>query len=395
MDWLNVLLWLTAAVLSVPMVVVCVELFMAMISRRSTPTGFAGPRPRVAVLIPAHNEGALVRTSVESAARQLQAGDRLIVIADNCSDDTADHARAAGAECIIRNDTTKRGKGYALDFGVRHLAEAPPAYVVLLDADVSLRPGAIDELTFSVESTWAPAQGVYILAEPPSPDGAGVVSHLAFVVRNHVRPLGLSRIGGPSPLFGAGMAFPYDALRDAPLASGNIVEDMQLALDLAQRGRAPRFCPTAYIDGVLPTGEDAALTQRRRWEHGHLRTLLTTAPRVLFKGLMKLNLRAVLLALDLLVPPLSFLLVLALLAFIGLLVPAVLGRASYAPAATVAIGLATLSLLITLAWTRYSPHERPIAALLGVPRYVLRKLPLYFAFFTRGSEKQWVRTDRN
>ena len=61
--------------------------------------------------------------------------DRLIVVADNCSDDTRQIATDAGAEVISRDDAERRGKGFAMDFGVRHLTVDPPEVVIFVDAD--------------------------------------------------------------------------------------------------------------------------------------------------------------------------------------------------------------------------------------------------------------------
>lgn len=63
------------------------------------------------------------------------------MVADNCTDDTARLASAAGAEVIERHDALLRGKGYALDFGVRHLAQQPPDVVIVVDADCQVAEG--------------------------------------------------------------------------------------------------------------------------------------------------------------------------------------------------------------------------------------------------------------
>ncbi|MFT3786792.1 MAG: glycosyltransferase family 2 protein [Tepidisphaeraceae bacterium] len=392
---LNILMAVIAVVLLTPVTIVCLEVLAAMLPRLRMREDPSTPRPKVAVLIPAHNESGVIEKTLKSVMPQLLPGERLIVVADNCSDDTASICRAKGAEAIERVNTDLRGKGYALDFGVKHLAADPPAVVVILDADVTVRTGAIDRLARQAQATGCPAQGVYLLAEPPSADGKDVVSHLAFVVRNHVRPLGLSRLSGPCPLFGAGMGFPYELIKDAPLASGNIVEDIALALDLAIDGRAPRLCSEAFIDGQLPKADDAASKQRKRWEHGHLRTILTQVPRTFFAGLLKLRKNAMLLALDILVPPLSLLVFLIVIAAVVMWPVALLTRTTLWPAAALSSGLALLVLVLTLAWTRFSPHDRSLTPLLSVPGYMLRKLPMYFQFFSNRGEKRWVRTERD
>src|SRR5580704_2288892 len=85
---------------------------------------------RVAVLVPAHNESRGLLPTLEDIKRQLRPGDRVLVVADNCTDDTAAVAAAAGAEVIERHDPTRRGKGYALDFGIQHLSSAAPEILI-------------------------------------------------------------------------------------------------------------------------------------------------------------------------------------------------------------------------------------------------------------------------
>jgi cellulose synthase/poly-beta-1,6-N-acetylglucosamine synthase-like glycosyltransferase len=58
--------------------------------------GLMDSRQRIAVLIPAHNEAAEIAATIQSILPQMTEGDRLIAIADNCSDRTAEVAREAG-----------------------------------------------------------------------------------------------------------------------------------------------------------------------------------------------------------------------------------------------------------------------------------------------------------
>lgn len=390
----NFVLWAATVLLLIPVWVVCIEILASLLPRRRLAITSSVARPRVGVLIPAHNESSVIVNTLASIRPQLQDGDRLLVVADNCSDDTAELARANGAEVVERSDDVRRGKGYALDFGVQALSSDPPPVVVLLDADVTVRPGAIECLARQAFATNSPAQGVYILKEAPAADGHDVVSHLAFVVRNQVRPLGLARLGGPSPLFGAGMAFPWEIIAAAPLATGNIVEDMALGLDLAAAGRAPLLCTDAGIDGTLPRARGAASTQRRRWEHGHLRTILTHVPKTFLIGLFKLRPHASMLAADLFVPPLSFqVMVMLVAAAISFGCWWVLGT-SLGPSIALLAGTLVLVVLLMVAWMRFSSHGWDVRPLFAVPGYVLRKIPMYFSFFAK-SEKEWKRTDRS
>src|SRR5205085_5481634 len=106
----------------------------------------------------------------------------------------------------------------------------------------------------------------YVLLEPPQASYKQRLSAFAFKFKNVVRPLGLDRLGAPCLLTGTGMAFPWAVLRGASLATGNIVEDMRLGIDLAAAGHPPRLCAEAHVRSALPAGGRAAVAQRRRWE---------------------------------------------------------------------------------------------------------------------------------
>src|SRR5580698_973772 len=82
-------------------------------------------RPPAAVIVPAHDESSGLAPTLSNIKEQLRPGDRLLVVADNCTDQTAAVARDAHAEVTERNEPTKRGKGYALDWGMQHLVSDP------------------------------------------------------------------------------------------------------------------------------------------------------------------------------------------------------------------------------------------------------------------------------
>ena len=102
--------------------------------------------PPLSILVPAHNEAVGIVEILTAIKSQLLPVDRLLVAADNCSDDTAKVATTAGAEVIERTDPARRAKGYAVDFGIQHLAKRPPDIVIIVDADCMVGQGAIDRL---------------------------------------------------------------------------------------------------------------------------------------------------------------------------------------------------------------------------------------------------------
>ena len=233
-------------------------------------------RQRVAVLVPAHNESTGILLTLEDVKPQLQPGDRLLVVADNCVDDTAAVAAAAGAETIDRDEPTKKGKGYALDFGLKHLSLDPPQIVIVIDADCRVEEGAIDRLATACATTHRPVQALDLMIAPDDSPINYRVAEFAWRVKNWVRPLGLNALNLPCQLMGTGMAFPWEVIRSANLASGSIVEDLKLGLELTQAGSPPLFCPSACVKSHFPLSIEGAKSQRKRWEEGHISMILTT-----------------------------------------------------------------------------------------------------------------------
>ena len=354
----------------------------------------AGPRPRVAVLVPAHDEALGIGAALATMRAQLAPGDRLLVVADNCSDETAAAARAAGAEVVERHDAARRGKGYALDFGIRHLETSPPDVVLVVDADCELHPGSLDLMARQCIAHACPVQALDLMHAPP---GAGLktrIAAFAWAVKNHVRPLGFHRLGLPCQLMGTGMAFPWPLIRKAPLATGHIVEDMRLGLDLAAAGAAPLFYPEAQVSSLFPSDEAGTVEQRARWERGHLGVITHEAPRALWRALRFGRPRLMAMVFDLCIPPLT-LLVLLLVAQVGVdLAMLALPGAARGPLVLALLSLALLTLAVGLAWNSFGRDIVTLGELLGAPRYILAKLPMYARFF--GHRKAgWVRAKRD
>ena len=206
----------------------------------------------VAVLVPAHNESTGLLPTIEDIKAQLRDGDRLLVVADNCSDDTAAVAAAAGAEVAERSDFDKIGKGYALDWGLRYLSSDPREIIVIIDADCRLADGAIQKLVTTCAKIRRPVQALYLMYPPDGFTISCRVAQFAWRVKNWVRPLGLSALNLPCQLMGTGMAFPWDIIRSVDLATGRIVEDLKLGLDLALAGAPPMFLPSAVVTSEFP-----------------------------------------------------------------------------------------------------------------------------------------------
>ncbi len=389
----DTVLWVGASSILFLSLILLTECTAALFPTSAGASQYCWQDIKVAVLVPAHNEERGISSTLVGLSAALKKQDRLVVIADNCSDATAEIARGMGAIVVERHDLTHTGKGYALDYGLRFLETDPPDVVVIVDADCQVEPGAIATLSQKAIAMKRPMQATYLMEKPSHSTPKHSISAFAFKVKNLVRPSGLGRFGLPCLLTGTGMAFPWSVIRSADLANGHIVEDMKLGLDLTIAGYPPVFCPDAKVTGCLPQYDRAAETQRTRWEHGHLQSILTYVPVLVKASLQKRRIDLLALALDLCVPPLSLLVVLWIGSTLGSLMAAFLG-ASWIPVGILAIAGLVLMSAILVAWAKFGRVDLPLRELLAVPFYILWKVPLYLKFLIR-PQKTWVRTERD
>lgn len=389
---LEILLGGSALILLLPVLVLFAEVLFAVPGRGAAAVQ-AGERRRMTVIMPAHNEATIIGETLRSLFRQLSKSDRVLVVADNCTDDTAAIALAEGAEVIVREDANRRGKAYAVDFAVRHLESDPPAIVLIIDADCEVSNGSIDRLVQVCGNTDRPVQALYLMHAAKNAGLKMRIAEFAWAVRNQVRPAGLLRMGLPCQLMGTGTAFPWSCISSVRIANGHLAEDYKLGMDLASAGSPPLFCPEALVTSHFPASNSGALGQRTRWEHGHIALVLRDAPRMLLQSIGSKDIGQMAMALDLCVPPLALLTlqVMAIWIASALLYKLTLVQFPLG-AATVAAMLLASSVL--LSWRRYGRRIISLGSLALVMVYTFWKIPLYAKFMV-ARQRVWLRTRRD
>lgn len=378
--------------LSMVLLAAALFLFLEVIASfgAKSPAPSVGARGRIAVVIPAHDEQERVAATVAAVRAGLRAVDRVIVVADNCSDDTAAMARPAGADTIERHDKARCGKGYALQFGVDHLRHDPPETVVFIDADCRPAAGAIARIAERAAYLNRPVQALYVMTAPDGADPKAAVSAFAWLLMNRVRMSGLQQLAGVTRLTGSGMAFPWSTISTADLAGGEIVEDLALTIRMVEAGSPPFLDLGALVTSELARSETGAATQRARWEHGSLRMAARQAPGLLLAGL-KGDGKALALAFDLAVPPLT--LFAALLAGVLLLSGALALAGAAAALKIAAWAFLLFAGAVAIGWAAYGREVLPPKTLRAIGPYILGKARVYGAEGRRSAER-WTRTDR-
>jgi cellulose synthase/poly-beta-1,6-N-acetylglucosamine synthase-like glycosyltransferase len=385
-------MWIIGLILFALVGILLAQILAArMPTRAKAPPAAATGEPTYIVLMPAHDEAAIIEETVAATRAHLAPQGGLLVIADNCTDDTAARARNSGALVVERFEQRQRGKGHALAYGIAALRSNPPRVVLVLDADCRARPGAIALLATEADRQQRPVQGMYSMV-PSSSDLQQRFAAFAWHFRTGLRAEGYRRLGLPCQLMGSGMAIPWLKLDEVSFETGHIVEDLKLGLDFAKRRAAPLFLPQAVIESPFPGSEQGARSQRRRWEHGHL-AMIAKVPGLLWKSLCQINGPLLAMTIDMCVPPLALLAILlsANVALAGLLVWLGVLPITVAMLALWSAGL--FAAVVLLGWWLVGRRWLSATELLAAPYYILRKLPLYLSFFTR-RETGWIKTQR-
>ncbi len=386
-----VLMALTILVM-IPIVTFSLQCFLSLIPGRKS--SFDKDKlPRLAVLIPSHNEEAIVAGILQDVKSQVQENDRVIVIADNCEDSTAAVAKSHGAEAFERFDETDRGKAYALKFALEKLEADPPEVVIVVDADCRISSDALAYLSSKAAKLDRPVQGSYIFGEQQDGVASNNASSFTLWFKNHIRPLGSLRLGMPCQLTGSGMAFPWHVIRKVNVANQSLAEDTTLGLELAYAGHPPTFCPEARIDGHVPKEWGTLVQQRRRWEQGYLESILSNAPKMTLRSITSFKPGLLWAAFDLCIPPLALLGIAWAILTLPAVVLALLGGTAL-PAIVLGVGAILMGSSLVLGWLVHCRDKVPAKAILAMPWFLVRKVAIYASLLLK-REKVWLRTERD
>jgi cellulose synthase/poly-beta-1,6-N-acetylglucosamine synthase-like glycosyltransferase len=243
-----------------------------LINRRSVanPRGSAD-RLRFAVVVPAHNEESVIRTTVTRMLQMKYPSDffDVHVVADHCEDATADMARMAGAIVHERYTLPRGRKGYPLAWIFESLVDTPVDYdaVFVFDADSHVAEDFLEQMNAAFADGSDVVQGNHRIANPDD----GVFSALAdadMLLCNLIRNQAKENLGLSARLMGDAMGFRLNVLRDIPFGADSLTEDREYGIHLITQGKHVRFVPEASSKGQAVNRWRDATGQRLRWYAG-------------------------------------------------------------------------------------------------------------------------------
>jgi 1,2-diacylglycerol 3-beta-glucosyltransferase len=368
-----------------------------MFARRVAGTGrvvtLPAELPRLAFLVPAHNEQLLISQCVRSLVMMDYPAHlrRIIVIADNSTDGTAQLAREAGAECMERFDANHRGKPHALAWAIRQLRLAEMSACVIVDADTAVASGFAQGL-----AALAPLEGIAAQAYIGTMNEwdnwltrlAGVLARCRYQFTYALRDKG----GLNCPLTGNGMCIGRELLEAHGWQAFSLTENWELYARYTAEGIPTRFARNARLFTQQVQSMQQGQIQRSRWSAGRTWALREWGVRILrSQHTSLLNRLATLAELAALSPVLHLTTVVAIVAIAILLpLPAHLWIAGVAAASLASQVIATVAVLVQ--------HPEPGATLWAfarLPVYATWRLSVAAHTLLRPSSGEWRKTERN
>lgn len=376
----------------------------AWFASRRTRLASGGPTQRFLILIPAHNEEELLPSLLQNL-NKLNYPPSLYavhVVADNCTDKTAEVAREHGAVVHERTNKEKRGKGYALQWLLGQIWEANVAHdaIVVLDADSVVSENFLSVMDARLARGERAIQAYYAVRDP---DRSRSVSlrYAALAVLHYLRPQGRMVLGGSAGLKGNGMVFAADLIKKHEW-SASLTEDIEFHMQLILQGERVTFAPDAIVWAEMPDSLADSQTQNERWEQGRMQMVREYVPQLLREAWSRQSFVLFDAAMEQIIPPFSILVGGSLASFMGALLlpqtdnPTQKKGLLHKPGVSLGAFLILGQVIYLFAGLILARAPKTVyLALLEAPRFVFWKIWLYIRVLLGADSDGWVRTKRN
>ncbi|MBI3544988.1 MAG: glycosyltransferase [Gammaproteobacteria bacterium] len=380
--------------LALPATAVSLYLLLLTLRSQAQPAALRSTRRlRFDVIVPAHNEAAIIEAVVANLRKLDWPADgfRIIVVADNCTDATAELARSAGAVVLERHDAKLRGKGHALNFAFQASQAHGWAYaVVVVDADTEVSPNLLEAFAARIENGAKAIQAHYAVLNAQVSWRTRLMS-IAMAAFHQLRSRAREQMQLSCGLRGNGWCITHRLLHQVPYRAFSITEDLEYGIDLGLAGYRVHYADEAHVKAAMVSDEQAARTQRQRWEEGRFQ-LIRARTWPLLRAAMRGGGGVCLdLALDLLVLPWAYvaanIAALIILASVALL---------WEPTMDIWLSLGifcafSLTLYVLRGWQLSGVGLRGLMDLLRAPFFVLWKILL---MLRTHATTEWIRTKR-
>lgn len=246
------------------------------------------PEKTFALVVAAHNEEVVVGKIVESLMH-LEYPKELydvFVIADNCTDKTAEIARNHGAKVFERANKEKRGKGYALEWMFDKIFKMEKKYeaVAIFDADNLVSPNFLSEMNNYMCEGYKVVQG-YIDSKNPDDSWITQAYSISFWSANRLFQLSRSNLGLSNQIGGTGFVVNTDILKKLGWGATCLTEDLEFTCKMVLNGHKVGWAHDAIVYDEKPLTLKDSWKQRKRWMQGFADVASRFFKRLMRKGI--------------------------------------------------------------------------------------------------------------
>lgn len=230
------------------------------------------PKTKFALVVAAHNEEIVIGHIVDSLFRQNYPRELydVFVIADNCSDKTAEIAEKHGARVFVRENKNERGKGYALEWMFNKIYNMEENYdaIAVFDADNLVSSNFLYEMNIQLSKGYKVVQG-YIDSKNPFDSWITCSYSIAFWLSNRIFQLPRYNLGLSCSLCGTGFCVDLDVLKKIGWGATCLTEDLEFTMKLALNNIKIGWAHNAVVYDEKPITLIQSWKQRTRWMQGH------------------------------------------------------------------------------------------------------------------------------
>jgi 1,2-diacylglycerol 3-beta-glucosyltransferase len=391
---IHTVLVLMLIALALPALLACTYLLLqTLLSGRLPAPPRSSRQLRFDVIVPAHNEVQGIAGTIANLRQIDWPRDRyrILVIADNCTDETAPVAAAAGAIVLERHDPNRRGKGYALQLAFQRSREEQWAdAVAIVDADAEVSPNLLEAFASRLEHGANAVQAHYGVLNASAAWRTRLLA-VAMAAYHIVRSRARERQQLSSGICGNGWCITHALLQKVGYNAFSLTEDMEFGIDLGLAGHRVYYAGEAHASQAMITDGRAARKQRQRWEHGRFQLIRSRTLPLLRAALKQRSAVCFDLALDLIVLPLTYV-ALNVAALLLLSVLFAFFDGTYLGWVWLS-SICALSLIVYVfrGWQLSETGARGLLDLAGAPAFVVWKVLL---MVSHQQSAEWVRTDR-
>ncbi len=230
------------------------------------------PKNKFAVIVAAHNEEVVIGSIVRNLKQLNYPKDMydILVIADNCNDNTAKVARQNGASVYERFDSVRKGKGYSLEWMFKKLFASDKNYdaICIFDADNLASPNFLLEMNKQLCMGHKVIQG-YLDSKNPSDSWISGNYSISYWTSNRLFQLPRHYLGLSCALGGTGFVMSADVLKEIGWGATCLTEDLEFSMKLVLKNMRVSWSHEAVVYDEKPLHLPQSWRQRRRWMQGH------------------------------------------------------------------------------------------------------------------------------